>query len=636
MSEQLKKSKTKAKARYLKAKKDRRKRRKTDTPLPPKLSQNESEDEEEEEDVIVEDKPAPKRKRISPEPDVDAEMQADSDEEVHQRSPTPLATLPSFPLPVLPNAPSKSALALQGLDKALLDAEIIEPSRVVPVDSIGHDRNDGKLPVLSEKTKKRLHELGIAEFFAVQTALLPFLLPSQSRHRAVYCPYDPPRDVCTSAPTGSGKTLAYVIPIVEILSSRIVTRLRALVVLPTRDLVIQVQETFEALSKGRGLKIAVATGQHSFAHEQNQLIADQTTMLQGGSSKVDILICTPGRLIDHLNGTPNFSLQHLRFLVIDEADRLLAQSFQDWLAQVLAATRPPPRLSSLNPKLTHHSTDQESIPHHDALSPSFLHACTTIPDVRTDFDDQTFPSCQKLLFSATLTSDPSKIAAMGLRDAKYFIVHHQEKDGDVDIPAAVTEKFTMPVGLKEHMIVCETSQKPLMLFHLVHAHSVTNALVFTKSAESTTRLLRLFEFFEEARTAGNSNADTSTRRRTVVRTYSSDLSRADRKTILDQFKDQAIDILVCSDLISRGIDISHVSHVVSYDAPVDMRKYVHRVGRTARAGRSGDAWTLVEEQEARHFKQLLSGAGHLEQVKKLRVSEKDLKDLVPFYQVCLS
>jgi ATP-dependent RNA helicase DDX51/DBP6 len=160
------KSKTKAKGRYLKAKKERRKRRKTGTPLPQKLSQNESEDSEDDEDVVEEDKPAPKRKRISTEPDVDAEMHAVSEEEVHQRSPTPLATLPSFPLPVLPNAPSKSALALQGLDKALLDAEIIEPSRVVPVHSIGHDRKDGQLPVLSEKTTKRLHELGIAEFFA--------------------------------------------------------------------------------------------------------------------------------------------------------------------------------------------------------------------------------------------------------------------------------------------------------------------------------------------------------------------------------------------------------------------------------------------------------------------------------------
>lgn len=110
--------------------------------------------------------------------------------------------------------------------------------------------------------------------------------------------------------------------------------------------------------------------------------------------------------------------------------------------------------------------------------------------------------------------------------------------------------------------------------------------------------------------------------------------------------------LVCSDLISRGIDISHVSHVVSYDVPLDMRKYVHRVGRTARAGKTGEAWTLVEEQEvsifypylsstvvlilriqARYFKQMLKEAGRLEKVKRLRISDEDLAPLTPHYEV---
>ena len=118
--------------------------------------------------------------------------------------------------------------------------------------------------------------------YPVQTALLPFLPPPQRRLRALYLPYDTPQDVCVSAPTGSGKTLAYVVPIVEvsygmifpadnishrvrcqlikILSARIATRLRALIVLPTRDLVLQVQETLEAVSKGRGLKVSGVSG----------------------------------------------------------------------------------------------------------------------------------------------------------------------------------------------------------------------------------------------------------------------------------------------------------------------------------------------------------------------------------------
>jgi ATP-dependent RNA helicase DDX51/DBP6 len=153
-----------------------------------------------------------------------------------------------------------------------------------------------------------------------------------------------------------------------------------------------------------------------------------------------------------------------------------------------------------------------------------------------------------------------------------------------------------------------------MLFHLVRNHSVRGALVFTKSAESAGRLVRLFEFFETAFDGSKMESSGDVKREISVAAYSSDLPAGERKAILERFKAKSIDMyvflsqsryntnkfdisLVCSDLISRGIDISHVEHVVSYDVPVDMRKYVHRVGRTARAGRKGDAWTLVEEQE---------------------------------------
>lgn len=148
-----------------------------------------------------------------------------------RRSPTPSVALPSFPLPSRPDAPSKATLALQGLDKAIIEAELIEPRQIVPLDfeATGEDHTG-----LSEKTKKRLQELGITELFAgmyvdnrcdcflydrpfstVQTAVIPFLLSSH-RLRGLYLPYNAPQDICVSAPTGSGKTLAYVLPIVEV------------------------------------------------------------------------------------------------------------------------------------------------------------------------------------------------------------------------------------------------------------------------------------------------------------------------------------------------------------------------------------------------------------------------------------
>ncbi|XP_006459230.1 hypothetical protein AGABI2DRAFT_201250 [Agaricus bisporus var. bisporus H97] len=564
-------------------------------------------------------KPSKRRKVASTVPEENVTTNNDGlDNADSPLDPNHYPTLPIFPPPAIPNAPSKSTLALQGLDKALIDAEFIDPdvTRPIPLDETGDNSTH-----LSEKMRRRLHGLGITELFAVQTALLPFLIPSSDVQHQLYLSTRPPRDVCISAPTGSGKTLAYALPIVEILSSRVLTQLRALIILPTRDLVAQVRETFEVLGKGRGLKIGTATGQHSFAHEQSQLVNDQTSSLLGGSSRVDILICTPGRLIDHMNGTPNFTLQHLRFLVIDEADRLLAQSFQDWLAQVLAALRPH-RTPNCVP-----GTQVDSIPHPDTVAPYLLHRLP-YPHYPTFLTEVHESSCQKLLFSATLTRDPGKIASLELREPKYFIVQKsRESDGQDRILSVVMEKFSIPSTLK-HMLVCESSQKPLMFFHLVFHLNVTDALVFTKSSESTARLVRLFDFFQKWRTAESGKS-------LVVQAYSSDLSVGERKVILERFKAQEINILICSDLISRGIDISHVSHVVSYDVPVDMRKYVHRVGRTARAGRSGDAWALVEEQEARYFKNMLRDADHLNKVGRLRVNEGDIEKLAPGYEVAI-
>lgn len=643
--------KTKSKQRYLKKKKERRKNKAKTQKV--QSARNvvstvvvESEDEDEEEDEsedaggIQDQVPAisspqrpSKRRRIEDESpaiheaptepfatEAEKETREFSEERIKQPEHTP-GILPRFPLPAHPDAPSRTTLALQGLDRKLIEAEIVDPSTVLPL-SEGQDRVR-----LSARAQKRLEELGITELFAVQTALVPHLLPSNKLESNLYRPFDPPHDLCVSAPTGSGKTLAYVLPIVETLQIRVVTRLRALIVLPTRDLVSQVRETFEAISKGTGLKIASASGQHSFAHEQTQLVYDRESQLVGGSSKVDILICTPGRLMDHLVGTPNFSLQHLRYLVIDEADRLLAQSFQDWLAQVLAAIRTPRQAPLDSPD----ADDASILPVADGLAPNALQKLP-LPNFPTFLNEEKASSCQKLLFSATLTRDPGKIASLDLRDPKYIIVQGgKDQSAEENVSKIVMEKFAVPDTLKEHMVVCSPAKKPLIMFHLVHTHSVKNALVFTKSAESTTRLLRLFEFFEEARVAESGSSED----RVVAKAYSSDSPPSERKAILDDFKAQRVNILICSDLISRGIDISHVSHVVSYDVPVDMRKYVHRVGRTARAGREGDAWTLVEEQEAHFFKKMLKQADHFDNMKRLRVYEDTTAPLEPFYESAL-
>ncbi len=130
-------------------------------------------------------------------------------------------------------------------------------------------------------------------------------------------------------------------------------------------------------------------------------------------------------------------------------------------------------------------------------------------------------------------------------------------------------------------------------------------------------LLHLFEYLSQATHDSTEVGDDWAAKSVKAEAFSSDLAPAQRTAVLERFKRQEVDVfvtllpcsncslkrrhhrLICSDLISRGLDVPHVSHVISYDTPVDMRKYVHRVGRTARAGKDGDAWSLVEEQEVR-------------------------------------
>ena len=653
--------KTKAKQRYLKAKKERRKAKKSagpkpfgqgkkkhkrddsglgmDVEPPPKKpkqkaaevhetreteegsgsdeekveseeSDSTSESESETESDEAENVTAGKKAQQSPPPEP-TEIQADalqpapepmpesptSDaEEITTSSPdTPSADTDSGVLYQLP-APRRTAdadaqaLTAQGIPKELAHPTVVDAALSQSIHDEGNSGTQrteecGGVPV-SRTVKRQLERLGIQEWFAVQAAVIPRLLGDRSSH-SLSLPYAPPRDLCVSAPTGSGKTLAYTVPIVETLQVRVTVQLRALILVPTRDLALQVMEMFEAIGKGSGLRTALITGNHSFRHEQAQLVQTVEGMPKENatySSKVDVLIATPGRLVDHIRGTPGFTLQHLRFLVIDEADRLLSQSFQQWVPTLLAALEPSAQSAK------------------DTLgeqAPPWLYAeAARSGRLWTQDDmDKPAPSVQKLLFSATLTRDPAKMNALRLRAPLYLTVQDRAAE---DMGAALGDRFALPASLREHMVIAAAGTKLLKLLHLLHhpvseseghTEPVRHALCFTKSVESAKRLVRLLTFFEEGWAAAHGE------RPIHLQHYSSELGPSQRIQMLRQFKQGQIDLLVCSDLISRGIDLPDVRHVVSYDAPVDMAKYVHRVGRTARAGRTGDAWVLVEEHE---------------------------------------
>lgn len=177
---------------------------------------------------------------------------------------------------------------------------------------------------LHKSLRKTLKKNGVKYFFPVQATVIPWLLESNKQAKLIF-----PRDVCVSAPTGSGKTLAFVLPIIQALMDYSIKAIRALIILPTQDLALQVFKAFQLYTKYTNLNVALATGKSKFCIEQKQLVYENVAF--GYMNKVDILVCTAGRLVDHLKNTKGFSLKNLEFLVIDEADRVLDSVQNDWL-----------------------------------------------------------------------------------------------------------------------------------------------------------------------------------------------------------------------------------------------------------------------------------------------------------------
>ena len=175
----------------------------------------------------------------------------------------------------------------------------------------------------------------------------------------------------------------------------------------------------------------------------------------------------------------------------------------------------------------------------------------------------------------------------------------------------MTEQYALPDTLDQKMTVLPPADKPLGLLDLIYGKRIRRALIFCKSVDAAARLARLLQFF----------ADAWLQDRVSAAAYSADLP--DRAKVLAEFETGKIDLLICSDVVARGLDLN-IDHVISYDAPLDMRRYVHRAGRTARAGRTGTIWTLVENQEALWFKRMVN-------VKNIRA--KDFGAYQESYQV---
>lgn len=315
------------------------------------------------------------------------------------------------------------------------------------------------------------------------------------------------RDLLGCAQTGTGKTAAFAIPTLQMLSEETVPRwekknIRALVVTPTRELALQIYESFNTYGQYTKLKSCVVFGGVSQKPQEEQL-------KQG----IDILVATPGRLLD-LMDQKIVNIEQIKILVLDEADRMLDMGFIHDVKKIIA---------------------------------------------RTPAQKQT------LLFSATMPPDIAKLAAKILKNPEKI---------------EVTPVSTTVDTIKQYLYFVDKGNKKNLLLHILKDKDIESALVFTRTKHGADRIVKQLS-------RGNVTAQA----------IHGDKSQGARQRALNDFKDKKLRVLIATDIAARGIDIEELSHVINFDLPDVPETYVHRIGRTGRAGLGGTAISFCDFDE---------------------------------------
>ena len=314
------------------------------------------------------------------------------------------------------------------------------------------------------------------------------------------------RDVLGVAQTGTGKTAAFTVPMIDILADgRSKARMpRSLIIAPTRELAAQISENFVKYGKYHPLSMALLIGGESFT--------DQEKALDRG---VDVLIATPGRLLD-LYERGRILLNDVKILVIDEADRMLDMGFIPDVERIVGL----------------------------------------LPKIR-----------QTLFFSATMDKEIRRLADQ-------FLMNPKE--------VAVTPAASAATTVEQGLVTVRTLDKRDALRRILRAKNVHNAFIFCNRKKDVDIL------FKSLDQHGFS-----------VIALHGDMPQSKRNDMLAKFKANEAELLVCSDVAARGLDVSDVSHVINFDVPVNAEDYIHRIGRTGRAGKAGNAYTLATPGDAR-------------------------------------
>ncbi|MCH1929019.1 DEAD/DEAH box helicase [Shewanella sp. A25] len=339
-----------------------------------------------------------------------------------------------------------------------------------------------------------LAELGYQQPTPIQLEAIPAILDKQ--------------DVLAGAQTGTGKTAAFALPILQQLLAKeapldALKAIRALVLVPTRELAVQVQQSFVKYAKGTDIKVGIAYGGVS--------IDAQQAVFKAG---IDVLVATPGRLLDHLRQGA-LSLKQLSVLVFDEADRMLDMGFMDEIKAVLKQ----------------------------------------VPESR-----------QTLLFSATLDDAIFSLSKSMLREPKLI---------------EVAKRNTTAAQIEQRVYAIDSDRKTEFVSHLVRTKNWHPVLIFSRTKQGVDKLVTKLNQLG-----------------IVTQAFHGDLSQGAREKVLQDFKLGQVKVLVATDVAARGLDIAELQYVINFELPFVAEDYIHRIGRTGRAGSAGLAITLFSQEDA--------------------------------------
>tara|TARA_B100000989_G_C19514942_1_gene461126 strand:- start:488 stop:1777 length:1290 start_codon:yes stop_codon:yes gene_type:complete len=338
------------------------------------------------------------------------------------------------------------------------------------------------------------------------------------------------RDILGCAQTGTGKTGSFVMPLAEMLSfGKSKSRMpRSLILAPTRELAMQVAEEFNFINQFLKLQMALLIGGVSFAEQDNKL-----------GKGVDVLIATPGRLLDHME-RGKVIIKDIKILIIDEADRMLDMGF----------------------------------------IPDIMKINKLLPKIR-----------QTLFFSATLSDEILNIGKNLLINPKEITVH----------PYSLTSS-----NIDSYFFQTQNKNKLNDLKTLLNINSFISAVIFCNKKNDINKVSTFLK---------------KNKYRTVC--LHGDMDQSARTNSLQEFKNKSADILVASDVAARGIDIKDLSHVFNYDVPNNPEDYVHRIGRTGRAGKKGIAYTIFSENDKKKI--LLIEKLIKQKIKKINLTDINFK-----------